>query len=80
MLCVQWETPDDEQRNCPKHAEFHSKNRFEKLVHLFGFTIRIYHDARSHERQIHNYSTLGMLKNSLQFKQFVSQKLDKLYI
>jgi len=24
----------------PKHAEFYSKNIFEKLVHLFGFIIR----------------------------------------
>jgi hypothetical protein len=51
LLCVQWKTPDDGQRNCPKHAEFHSKNRYEKLVRLVGFIIRIYHDARSHERQ-----------------------------
>jgi len=28
------------------------KNKFEKLVHLVGFIMRIYHDARSHERQI----------------------------
>jgi hypothetical protein len=34
-----------------KHVEFYSKNKFEKLVHLFGFIIRIYHDARSPERQ-----------------------------
>jgi len=34
-----------------KHVEFYSKNKFEKLVHLVGFIIRIYHDARSHERQ-----------------------------
>jgi len=26
--------------NCPKHAEFYSKNKFEKLVHLVGFIIR----------------------------------------
>ena len=45
-------TPDDGQRNCPKHVEFHSKNKFEKLVHLVGFIIRIYHDAQSPERQI----------------------------
>ena len=25
-------TPDDGQRNCPKHVEFHSKNKFEKSV------------------------------------------------
>jgi hypothetical protein len=36
------ETPDDGQRNCPKHVEFHSKNKFEKLVHLIGFIIRNY--------------------------------------
>jgi len=51
LLCVQWKTPDDGHRNCPKHVEFYSKNKFEKLVHLFGFVIRIYHDARSAERQ-----------------------------
>ena len=53
LLCVQWKTPDDGQRNCPKHVEFYSKNKFEKLLHLFDFIIRIYHDARSPERQIH---------------------------
>ena len=37
LLCLQWKTPDDGQRNCPKHAEFYSKNKFEKLVHLVGF-------------------------------------------
>jgi hypothetical protein len=36
LLCVQWKTPDDGQRNCPKHVEFHSKNKIEKLVHLVG--------------------------------------------
>jgi len=30
---------------------FYSKNKFEKLVHLVGFIIRIYHDARSPESQ-----------------------------
>ena len=35
-----------------KHVEFYSKNKFEKLAHLFGFIIRIYHYARSPERQI----------------------------
>jgi len=45
-------TPGDRQRNCPKHVEFYYKNKPEKLVHQLGFTIRIYHDARSPERQI----------------------------
>jgi hypothetical protein len=40
LLCVQQKARDDGQRNCPKHAEFHSKNKFEKLVHLVGFIIR----------------------------------------
>jgi len=25
--------------NCPKHVDFYSKNKFEKLVHLVGFII-----------------------------------------
>jgi len=52
LVCVQWKTPDDGRRNCPKHVELYSKNKFEKLVHLIGFIIRICHDARSPERQI----------------------------
>jgi len=40
LLCVKWKTPDDGQRNCPKHVEFYAKNKFEKLVHLVGFIIR----------------------------------------
>jgi len=43
LLCVEWKNPDDGQRNCPKHAEFHSKNKFEKLVHLVGFIVRKKH-------------------------------------
>ena len=27
---------DDGQRNCPKHVEFYSKNKFEKLVHVIS--------------------------------------------
>ena len=52
LLCVQWKTPHDGQRNCPKHADFHSKNKFEKLVHLVGFIIRNLTRFRSHKRQI----------------------------
>ena len=51
LLCVQRKIPDDGRRNCPKHVEFYSKNKFEKLVHLVGFIIRNYHDARSAEHQ-----------------------------
>ena len=41
LLCVKWKTPDDWQRNCPKHVEFYSKNKFEKFLHLVGLIIRI---------------------------------------
>ena len=41
LLCVQCQTPDDGQRYCPKHVESYSKNKFEKLVLLAGFIIRI---------------------------------------
>ena len=34
-------TPDDGQKNCPKHVEFYSKNKFDNLVHTVGFVIRI---------------------------------------
>jgi len=54
LLCVQWKTADDGQRNCPKHVEFYSKNKFQKLVYLVSFIIRIYHDAGSPERQLKN--------------------------
>jgi hypothetical protein len=54
LLCVQWRTHDDRQSDCPKYVEFHSKNKFEKSAHLIGFIIRIFHDARSHKRQIWN--------------------------
>jgi len=37
LLCVQWRTPDDGQRNCSKHVEFYSKNKLDKLVHLVVF-------------------------------------------
>jgi hypothetical protein len=40
LLWVQWKTPDDGQMNCPKDVDFHSKNKFEKLVHQVGFIVR----------------------------------------
>jgi hypothetical protein len=52
LLCIQYRTPDDGQKTCPKHVEFYSKNKFEKLVHLVGFIIRIYHETRSSECQV----------------------------
>ena len=48
LLCVQWKTPDDGQRNCPKHVEIQFKNKFEKLVHLVGFIIRNFITIHGH--------------------------------
>ena len=46
MLCLQSWTSDDGHRNSPKYVEFNSKNKFEKLVLLVGFIIRMYHNSR----------------------------------
>jgi len=35
-------TPDDGQRYCPKHVEFHAKKKFAKLVNLVGLIIKIF--------------------------------------
>ena len=40
VLLFTVKTLDDGQMNCPKHVEFYSKNKFEKLVHVVGFVIR----------------------------------------
>jgi len=64
LLCVQCRTPDDGQRYCPKHVEFYSESKFQKLVFLVGFSIRIYHDAWSSECQKQN-SNLLIKKNSV---------------
>jgi thiaminase len=52
LLASSQHSIDNGQRNFPKHLEFYSKNKFEKLVHPVGFIIRIYHEARSSECQI----------------------------
>jgi len=41
---VQWKTPDDWQRNYPKHVEFLDKNKFGKISASVGFI--------THERKI----------------------------
>jgi hypothetical protein len=52
VCTIKKKTDDGQSNNCPKHVEFYSKNKFEELVHLVGFIIRIYHDAPSPEHQI----------------------------
>jgi len=59
-------TPDDGQRNCPKHVEFYYKYKFKKLLHLVGYTIRIYHNARSTERQISTFVVCSLWDPTLQ--------------
>ena len=51
MLYVQSWTPDDGRRDRPKHVECYFKKKFEKLMHLVGFTTEIYHEGRSYESQ-----------------------------
>jgi hypothetical protein len=34
---VQWKTPDDGQRKCPKHVEILDKNKFGKFSAPVGF-------------------------------------------
>jgi hypothetical protein len=36
---VQWDTPDDGQRNCPKHVEFLDKINLE-IIASVGFIIK----------------------------------------
>jgi hypothetical protein len=51
-LAVQSSTPDDGRKDRPKHVQCYAKiNKFEKLVRLFGFSIGMYYDARTYERQ-----------------------------
>ena len=52
--------PSDGQKTFPKHVAFYSKNKFEKLVHLAGFIIRKYHNARSSECQNVGWSMEGI--------------------
>ena len=54
LLCTLWVVPCDMRMHSQTtlNVEFYSKNKFEKLVHLVGFIIRIYHDVRSPECQI----------------------------
>ena len=66
LLCIQYQTPDDGKKTSPKHIEFYYKNKFQKLVHPFGFIIRICHDARSYECQnsVHSLTLFHTLNNN----------------
>jgi len=64
-MCAQWKTPDDGQRNCPKHVEFYFKNKFEKIMHIVAFIVRIFHDERSPDGQILSHSCCCMYKEAV---------------
>jgi hypothetical protein len=54
-------TPDDGQRNRPKHIEFHFIKKFEKLGHLVGLIIRKFVKLHGHMNvkiKGPNYSTI----------------------
>jgi len=77
LLCVQWKITDDGQRNCTKHVQFYPKNKFEILVHLVGFVIRIDHYARWPERyilHIFSYDTSRLFKRATFFPSSCSKK------
>jgi hypothetical protein len=76
---LSWQLADDGQRNCPKHVEFYSKNKFEKSVHLVAFVIRIYHDARSSEYQIPGFLTYAVVIASLIIPQVTKSKTCNLF-
>jgi hypothetical protein len=50
MPNVEWKTPDDGQRNFPKHAEFRARINLEISASVGFYCKEIYYDARSHER------------------------------
>ena len=43
-----------------RNMQFYSKNKFEKLEHIVGFIIRIYHNAGSTERQKPDHLSINM--------------------
>jgi len=45
LPCVQWITPDDGHRRCPKHVEFYDKNELWILMHLVGYFYETYFDV-----------------------------------
>jgi len=55
LLCVQWKTPYDGQKNCPRHVEFYSKNKLKEIVRLVDFIIRNWYWLCSFLTETENY-------------------------
>ena len=56
LPCVQWITPDDGHRRCPKLVGFYVRNKFWILMHLVGYFYETFHDALSLEHNVVKYS------------------------
>jgi nucleoside recognition membrane protein YjiH len=65
-------TPDDEQRNLPKHVEFYFKNKFQELAHLIGFIIRIPTSSNHLKQEI--------LTKSVLTREGAPSKIDRSYL
>ena len=48
---VQWMTPEDGQRNCPKHVEFCTRINLEINASVGFYCKEFFYDARSYERK-----------------------------
>jgi len=57
----QWKTPDDGQRNCPKHVDFLDINKFGKISASVGFIKRKMEQVAWFRREVdENCALLGM--------------------
>jgi hypothetical protein len=56
---IQWKTPDDGQRNCPKHLEFLDKNKFGKISASVGFIIKKFVTMHGHMNVRYIYLDFG---------------------
>jgi len=48
---IQWKTPDDGQRNCPKHVDFCTRTNLEISASVGFYCKEICYDAPSYERK-----------------------------
>ena len=58
---VQCITPDDGQRNCPKHVEFSTRINLEITASVGFYCKEVCYDARSYERKKNCVSTKNVL-------------------
>ena len=58
---VQWITPEDGQRNCPKHVEFRTRINLEISASVGFYCKEICYDARPYERKKKGYTCFKKL-------------------